>query len=272
MRAHRTVAPWFVFGSIVALAAGPALAARATVTTRQEVKVTHIALVVDSDGGNVDVKAGQAGLVMVEAERHAATDEAARSLPVEVKLDGGTLHVRFRRGPTERQQNESVDFHITLPADSPIAASTGGGAVSIRGATGGLDVKTGGGSIRVEGARGNIQASTGGGAIEMTGISGTVDVNTGGGGIHVAASALSGRNRMSTGGGGITVAIPKDSKLSVDASTGGGGAHNDFGLPTEGDKWGPPRGFHGKIGDGSGGTLEMNTGGGGISLEQSKGE
>jgi hypothetical protein len=75
---------------------------------------------------------------------------------------------------------------------------------------------------------------------------------------------LSGNNRVETGGGSIHVAVPASSRLSVDASTGGGSAHNDFGIPSDGERHSGH--FRGNIGDGAGGSLEIHTGGGSIRL------
>ena len=55
-------------------------------------------------------------------------------------------------------------------------------------------------------------------------------------------------NRVETGGGSIHVAIPGNSRLAVDASTGGGSAHNDFGIASDGERHSGR--FHGNIGDG----------------------
>jgi hypothetical protein len=59
------------------------------------------------------------------------------------------------------------------------------------------------------------------------------------------------------------VALPASSRLAVVGSTGAGGIHNDFGLPVEGHV---SRQMNGRIGDGSGGSLDLRTGAGSISL------
>jgi hypothetical protein len=253
---------------VIVTAAGAAQATQ--VDTRQELKVgAHATIAVESDGGSVQVEPGPAGVVTVVAQRRAGDDAAARALPVTITLDGNTVHIKYRRAQKWGSHNESVDFHVTAPRDSKVTASTGGGSVAVSGmAGGGVDVTTGGGSVAVADVEGKISVHTGGGGIEMQHVGGTVDATTGGGSVSVKG-ALHGKNVVETGGGSIRVVIPGDSKLDVDASTGGGGAHNDFGLATDGDKWGPPRGFHGKIGDGSGGSLELHTGGGSISLSRS---
>jgi DUF4097 and DUF4098 domain-containing protein YvlB len=156
-----------------------------------------------------------------------------------------------------------VNFKISAPADARLEIETGGGGVDARGFSGGIKVETGGGGIDIDGASGALQLRSGGGGIEARHINGTVEVSTGGGSVRVEGT-LNGRNRVETGGGSIHVSIPASDKLAVDASTGGGSAHNDFGLPSDGERHSGR--FRGTIGDGSNGSLEIHTGGGSIRL------
>lgn len=252
-----------------ALALG-SVAQAARVTTKQDFKVEARATIsVDSEGGSVTVEPGPAGVVTVEMERRGTSENSARALPVTINVEGNTVKIRFHRDrPVHWGRSESVDFRIIAPTDSRIDAETGGGSVHVTGMNGGVEVQTGGGSVGVGECKGKIHVRTGGGGIDLAQVSGNVEATTGGGSVMLRG-ALSGHNVVETGGGSIHVAIPADSRLNVDASTGGGSAHNDFGIATDGNKWGPPRGFHGKIGDGSAGSLQLRTGGGSISLERS---
>ncbi len=253
---------------IVALTARCVLAAahpRATVTTRSDFSVpAHAVIDVDSAAGSVELTTGPAGAVAVEAERRADTEERARRLDVVTRLEGDTLHVRFKRGPSPG--DESVSFRIRAPADARLEIVTGGGSVVAPDFSGGIHVETGGGSIDVDDARGRVRLRSGGGSITVARIDGNVELDTGGGSIRVAGR-LRGKNHVETGGGSIRVAIPADDALQVDASSGAGSARNDFNLPSQGHFVGGA--FHGHIGDGSAGSLELRTGAGAISLERS---
>ena len=247
----------------IGLTAASAYAARASVSEQQDFKVgAKATIIVDSSAGGVELSAGPAGAVHVEAERQAETEELARKLEVQIKQEGNTIRVRFtHKGGWH--DNASVAFKISAPADARLEIATGGGAVSARGFAGGIKVETGGGGIDIDGASGTLSLRSGGGGIEARHLNGTVDVSTGGGSVRVEGT-LSGKNRVETGGGSIHVAIPSGSRLAVDASTGGGSAHNEFGLPTDGERHSGS--FHGNIGDGAGGSLELHTGGGSIRL------
>jgi len=246
------------------LAAPAAFAARVVVNQQQDFKVgAHPTIVVDSSVGGVELSAGPAGAVHIEVDRQADSDELARKLDVQIKQEGNTIRVRFDHKNGGWHENASVQFKITAPADSKLEIGTGGGGVSARGFSGGIRVNTGGGGIEIDGASGRLDLRSGGGGIEARRINGTVDVSTGGGSVRVEGT-LSGHNVVETGGGSIHVSIPASSKLAVDATTGGGSAHNDFGIPSDGERHSGR--FHGTIGDGSGGSLDIHTGGGSISL------
>jgi hypothetical protein len=248
----------------VALSATTAFAARATVASQMDFKVgAKPTIIVDSSAGGVELTAGPGGSVHVDAERQAETEDLARKLDVQIKQDGNTIRVSFNHKGSHWHENASVNFKITAPADAKLEVSTGGGGVGARGFSGGIKVETGGGGIDVDGATGTMTLRSGGGGIEARHINGTVDVSTGGGSVRVEGS-LSGKNRVETGGGSIHVAVPASSRLAVDASTGGGSAHNDFGLPSDGERHSGR--FRGNIGDGNGGSLEIRTGGGSIRL------
>lgn len=232
--------------------------------TRHEAKVAPGARVtVDSDGGSITVRPGPAGMVKVEAERHAASAEAARALDVQVREVAGGVQVSYKR---TRTRGERVAFTIEAPADAALALATGGGSIDVRGTTAGVDARSGGGSVHVADVRGRVRARTGGGSISVERVDGTVDATSGGGSITVAAARLRGDNAVETGGGSVDVRLPDGARLRVEGATGGGGVHNDFGWPAA--RTGGAGRFSGVVGDGAEGTLKIRTGGGSISVRR----
>lgn len=254
----------FAAAGFIAIAAPAHAAARAIVGSQQDFKVgAHPTIIVDSSGGGVELTAAGAGTVHIDVERQADSDADARKLDVQLTQEGNTVRVRYKHSNGSWHDNASVNFKISAPADARLEIETGGGGVSARGFSGGIKVETGGGGINVDGGSGSMSLRSGGGSIEVRHINGTVEVSTGGGSVRVEGT-LSGKNLVETGGGSIHVAVPASDKLAVDASTGGGSASNDFGLPSDGERHSGR--FHGNIGDGSAGKLEIRTGGGSIRL------
>ncbi len=241
----------------------PLASAHTVVTQQNDFKLgAHPGIIVDSAGGSVELTAGPAGAVRVVADRQAESEDAARKLDVQIKQEGDTIRVHFAH-QNSGLKSANVTFKISAPANSKLDVSTGGGSVSAHGFGGGIKIETGGGSIDVDGGSGALTLRSGGGGIEAHHLNGTVDASTGGGSVEIDG-ALNGKNRVQTGGGSIHVALPTSSRLSVDAATGGGSADNEFGLPSDGERHSGR--FHGNIGDGSAGTLELRTGGGSIEL------
>jgi hypothetical protein len=233
-------------------------------TTREELKVAGAPrIVVDSDGGSIEVRAGGDGVVKVEARRHAPTAKEALALKVTIQQENGVVKISYT-GERNRP-NRSVSFVIQAPAGSRTELATDGGSVKVEGFTADVSATTDGGSITVAQVRAKLKLHTGGGSITLSQIDGTVDATTDGGSI-TCAGTLRGDNRLTTDGGSIAVTLPADARLKVDASTGGGSARNDFDLPvSRGD--GSAR-FKGSIGDGSAGTLHLATEGGSVSLRK----
>jgi hypothetical protein len=250
---------------VLAAGGGQALAhPHVAVAKQYDFKVgAHAAVVIDSDAGAVVLEPGPAGAIHVDAIKKAESDAEAQKLEVDVRLDGNIVRVRFTHA--RDWSKGSVDFRVRAPADSRLEVHTGGGSVDAHGFSGGVAVETGGGAVAVGDARGVLKVHTSGGSVRVQRASGTVDIRTGGGSIQFEGE-LRGQNRIETGGGSIHCAIPANSRLEVDASTGAGGAHNDFGLPEEGHV---SRRFSGRIGDGSAGSLQLRTGGGSIALTRS---
>jgi hypothetical protein len=257
----RTITMMLILGA----SCGAFAAEHASIVTKDEFKVSaHATITVDSDGGGIVLVTGPAGLVRVEADRKADSDDEARRLDVTSRLEGNAVHVRYKQ-TLMHHNSRGVDFRITAPADSKIDVRTGGGQIDSGGFSGGMHIDTGGGSIIIADARGDMKLRSGGGTIDVRHVAGTVDISTGGGSVKVDG-ALSGRNRVETGGGSIHVCIPGDSRLTVEAETGGGHANNDFGIPSDGHE---NQSFRGRLGDGNGGSLQLRTGGGSIHLTRS---
>jgi hypothetical protein len=248
-----------LIGLMVGLAAcsGVAWATNVVETTQHQAEAAPL-LVVESDGGSIELQPGAAGVVKVEARRQAATKEEALALPVTVEKKGDRVVVAFHK--PGHWGNQSVSFVIQAPASTKLELKTGGGSIKVNGFAAGGEVRTGGGSVALANMKGKLSVETGGGSISFDHVDGTVAAQTGGGSIHVSSARLSGENTLTTGGGSVECAIGNDARLRVEGSTGGGRARNDFGLAGDG------RHFSGAIGDGKDGTLEIHSGGGSIAL------
>jgi DUF4097 and DUF4098 domain-containing protein YvlB len=143
------------------------------------------------------------------------------------------------RHNSELFRNITVDYEITLPHASAIAATTGSGDVEIREVGASLKAQSGSGSVRARGIKGaatlgtgsgdielqqtgagDVKAETGSGNIRLRGLSGALKASTGSGDIE-AEGQPSADWRLSTGSGSIRLGVGS-ARFNLDADTGSG--------------------------------------------------
>ncbi|HUR94857.1 MAG TPA: DUF4097 family beta strand repeat-containing protein [Gemmatimonadales bacterium] len=229
-----------------------AASALAALTLLQQVDTTVPAregqrLVVDSYGGEIDVKTWSKNAVRVEADPSPRTD-------VEINTAGGTVSIRTegRRGPPS-----AVDLRITVPAwmgldlsgvytdvkvagtRAPITVETVQGEVDVTGGEGIVSLRSVQGSVRLKGAKGRIDVHSVNEDVRVSDASGEVVAETVNGEIileRVDATSLEattvngdvgydgpirngGRYTMSSHNGDVTLAVAESSSASVAVST-----------------------------------------------------
>ena len=196
------------------------------------------------------------------------------------KTGVGTITVKQVAGDlTLNTGNGAIDVE---GANGAVKAETGVGTITLKGTTGARTAHTGNGAVVVDGAEGAVQVETSVGTIDAKRTKGSLALHTGNGAVHVTesdgpvvvetmvgtvnvAGRLSGASRLHTGNGAVTVTLPADSRLEIKADTGNGRITNAFGLPVEGSVTSSCKG---KLGDGAGGSLRIETVVGGIALNK----
>ncbi|WIM96377.1 DUF4097 family beta strand repeat-containing protein [Actinoplanes oblitus] len=164
------------------------------------------AVAVSSLGGWITVTAGAGDTVHVsETLRYAG----AKPSP-EHRVVGSDL--TFTSGCQGHRGSCGVDYHLVVPAGFRATLDSGGGAVSVTGLTGELDLTSGGGAVDGSGL-GPVTARTGGGAVQLT--------------FATAPGSVS----VDSAGGDVTLRLPRDS-YRVDARGDGGSTRID--VPTDG--------------------------------------
>ena len=206
-----------------------------------------------SGSGNIKVHTGASNSVHVYATIRArdswfglSAQEKVKRLQANppVEQQGNSIHIG-RIDDRELQQNVSIDYDLTVPAQTKVTSQTGSGDQSVEGVqlavnahTGsgnvtvtnigaGVRARTGSGNLRITSVNGSLDGETGSGTIRATGIAGDVTVNTGSGGIEVEQVAK-GNVRASAGSGTVRL---HNVKGSLRAETGSGNVIVD-GEPT----------------------------------------
>lgn len=199
-------------------------------------------LEVDNFAGEINVTAGEPGVIRVIATRRAPGRGDLDNIRIEYnELDNG-LHI-VTSLPSARPSNRSIDFDIEVPSDARVVVDSGAGPVIVHGVAGELDLHTGAGEVIATGARGGGRLDTGAGAVRYEG-------------------EPTGDLSLQTGAGEIVIALPSNANVNLDLSTGIGEVDVDA-FDVTGDV--SPRNVDGVIGSG-GPTITAGVGAGSIQV------
>jgi hypothetical protein len=204
---------------MITLADGPvnASAEPQAVTTRTvTVPQPVTSLTVQSDGGQVQVTAGQVSRVQVTEtimyDRQGGTPPA-----VAQSVSGGRLSL------PDPCANVAciVNFSLTVPFGVTVSVATQGGPAAVSGVAG-ANLDTGGGPARATLIGGPLTVATGGGPLVARGVTGPLRADTDGGTL-IAQDLASATATVTTGGGPAMVTFAAAPR-SVSVSTDGGPA------------------------------------------------
>jgi DUF4097 and DUF4098 domain-containing protein YvlB len=258
--------------------------------------------------GDVTVRAGGSGSVSIHGKifvgdhwlmgsREADVHAIEQNPPI--RQEGNSIHIDY-----VEMKNISVDYEITVPADTTIRTHSGSGDQVIEGTHGNVDVQTGSGDVKLKNLTGAVTLQTGSGDVRAREISGPVKGGTGSGDVEIeetgagdialhtgsgnvtargvqggfrgetgsgnvtAEGTQSGSWEIHTGSGNVTVHLPSNAAFDADISTSSGTV--DVGAPVEMTVQGRVGDMHkqirGKV-RGGGQLLRVHTGSGDIRIE-----
>jgi hypothetical protein len=181
-------------------------------------------LEVAGENGTIYVRAadGPQVEVRVEREAQATSDEAARTLLQEARIqeDVTPTGVRVASVSTEsggfRSPRLKVDYRIAVPAGLALTFKTENGDVRLNNVNGRMNVATTNGGITAEDLAGSLTAETLNGAV------------------RVDLASIAGDVVVSTTNGGIRLTLPASAKMNLDASVVNGRiiVDDEFGDPS----------------------------------------
>jgi DUF4097 and DUF4098 domain-containing protein YvlB len=258
--------------------------------------------------GDVTVRAGSSGSVFIRGKiyvgnhwlggnRDADVHEIEQHPPI--RQEGNNIHIEY-----VNMRNISVDYEISVPANTTVRTRSGSGDQTIEGTHGNVDTQTGSGDVKLENLTGEIRLQTGSGNIRARHISGPVrggtgsgdveideaasgdiDLHTGSGNINArgvqggfhgetgsgdvtAEGTQTGSWEIRTGSGNVHVRLPANAAFDADISTSSGSV--DVGEPIEmtvqGRVGDTHKQIHGKV-HGGGPLLRIRTGSGDIHIQ-----
>jgi len=191
-----------LFASTTVLASTPQGGFEKTLTVNGPVDLEVL-----TRSGDVTIRAGSSGSVFIRGKiyvgdhwlmgnRQADVHEIEQRPPI--RQEGNSIHIDY-----VNMRNISVDYEITVPADTVVRTRSGSGDQTIEGTRGNVDTQTGSGDVKLANLTGEIQLQTGSGDIRARHVSGAVKGGTGSGDVEIEEAA-SGDIDLHTGSGNIT--------------------------------------------------------------------
>jgi DUF4097 and DUF4098 domain-containing protein YvlB len=302
-RSVLTIALVVLFASTIAFASTPQGTFEKTFTVNGPVDLEVL-----TRSGDITVRAGSSGSVFIRgkiyvgnhwlsANRDADVHEIEQHPPI--RQEGNSIHIDY-----VNMHNISVDYEISVPANTAVRTRSGSGDQIVEGTHGNVDTQTGSGDVKVANLTGEIRLQTGSGNVRARQISGSVrggtgsgdveideasagdiDLHTGSGNIKArgvqgsfhgetgsgdvtAEGTQNGTWDIRTGSGTVRVRLPANAAFDSDISTSSGSI--DVGSPIEMTVQGrvdnSHRQIHGKV-RGGGPLLRVHTGSGDIHIE-----
>lgn len=258
--------------------------------------------------GDVTVRAGGSGSVQIHGKIYVSNhwltgdrqnDVHAIEQNPPIHQEGNNVHIDY-----VNEHNISVDYEITVPADTTVRTRSGSGDQIIEGTHGNVDVQTGSGDVKLSNLTGEVRLQTGSGNVRAHQVSGAVHGGTGSGDVEIEETGqgdmdlrtgsgnITGRGiqggfrgetgsgdvtaegtqtgpwEIHTGSGNVRVRLPGNAAFDADISTSSGSV--DMGMPIEMTVQGrveeQHKSIHGKV-HGGGPVLRIRTGSGDIHIE-----
>lgn len=265
-------------------------------------------LEVQTRSGDLIVRNGPAGTVSIQGkifvgdhwlfgDRHSDVNQIEQNPPL--RQDGNNIRIDYVNA-----RDISVDYEITVPADTTVHTHTGSGDQTLEGTHGDADLQSGSGDLRLTNITGELHLQTGSGNVRGRGISGPirggagsgdieveetgsgdVDLHTGSGnvtvrgvqgGLHVEAGSgdITAEGRLTsswdvrTGSGNIHIKLPSDAAFDADIATSSGTLDVDapITMTVQGRVNETHKQVHGKV-RGGGPELRIHTGSGDIHID-----
>ena len=258
--------------------------------------------------GDVTVRAGASGTVSIHGKIYVGDrwfggrredDVQAIEKNPPIRQEGNSIHIDY-----VDYHNISVDYEITVPANTAVRTHSGSGDQTLEGTKGSADITTGSGDVKMRGVTGQIHLQTGSGDVRAQEIAGSVKGQTGSGNIEVAEvgagdidlhtgsgniishgvqggfrgetgsgdvtaeGSQSGTWDIRTGSGNVHVRLPASAAFDADISSSSGSVNvnSPIEMTVQGRIGDAHKSIHGKV-RGGGPLLRVHTGSGDIHIE-----
>jgi DUF4097 and DUF4098 domain-containing protein YvlB len=128
-------------------------------------------------------------------DRQAQVSELEKNPPI--RQTGNSIRIDY-----VNVHNISIDYDITVPADTRLRPHSGSGDQTVEGLRSNLELESGSGDMRLSDLTGDLQVHTGSGNVEARDVTGGFNAEAGSGDIRLNAKD-NGDVRVHTGSGNI---------------------------------------------------------------------
>ena len=212
----------------IALACLPALAAPTGHFDRTLKVSGQVDLDVMTGSGNITVHTGNNDSVVVSAKIHASNswlwgggDAEERIRRIEqnppIEQQGNIIHIGHQQ-QRDLFRNISIDYDLTVPAQTRLTSQTGSGDQTINGVQLPLTAKTGSGNISVDNIGADAKISSGSGDLKIGSVKGTLNASAGSG--NIRGEGVAGEINASTGSGDVELRQVAAGNVKVDTGSG----------------------------------------------------
>ena len=165
---------------------------------------------VASGSGDINVHTGSSDSVIVSAKIHASNSwlfggsaedrihQIEQNPPIEQQ--GNIIHIG-RAQDRELFRNISIDYDVTVPAQTRLSSQTGSGDQTINGLQLPLTARTGSGNITVDGLGADAHITSGSGDLKIGTVKGSLTATDGSG--NIRAQSVAGEINATTGSGDL---------------------------------------------------------------------
>jgi Putative adhesin len=189
----------------------------------------QVELEVTSGSGNITVHPGASGSVYVSAKIHSNNGSwlfgsgnveerihrIEQNPPIVQHGDQITIG---RIEDRDLTRNISIDYDVTVPAQTRLNSQTGSGDQSVTGLQLPVTARTGSGNITVDNITGDTRVNSGSGDLKLNSIKGLLFCETGSG--NIRAQQIGGDVVASTGSGNIEVQLNAGGSAKADTGSG----------------------------------------------------
>jgi hypothetical protein len=157
--------------------------------------------------GDVTVRTGASSAVIIRGKIFVSdrwlrgnreADVSAIEQHPPIRQEGNAIHIDYVDA-----HEISVDYEITVPAETTVRSRSGSGDQTVEGTRGNVDIQTGSGDVKLTRLTGEVRLQTGSGDVRAREISGAVKAGTGSGDVEIEETG-SGNIDLHTGSGNIT--------------------------------------------------------------------